>query len=116
MKGQKARGNIPALFGGGGGRRNRFLKRLPYLRGIGNPSVQGRRVTVHVGLLNQFDSKDKVTVDTLAAAGLISRIELQRRSVRIVAGGVVDHPVTVAIPGSKQAMKVIQDAGGTWIK
>lgn len=115
MKGQKARGKISPLFGGGGGRRSRLLKRLPFLRGIGNPRVKGRRVTIQVGGLNRFDSKDPVTEKTLLKARLISRAVIKYGQVRIVAGGTIDHPITVAIPGTKQAMAAVQTAGGTWI-
>ncbi|MDP3724711.1 MAG: uL15m family ribosomal protein [bacterium] len=115
MKGQKARGKIAPLFGGGGGRRSRLLKRLPFLRGIGNPTVKGRRVTIRVGVLNRFDSKTKVTAGVLVKARLISRAVIKHGQVRIVVGGTIDHPITVAIPGTKQAMKVVKDAGGAWV-
>jgi len=115
MKGQKARGKIAPLFGGGGGRRNRFLKRLPFLRGIGNPTVKGKRVTIQVGYLNRFDSKTKVTAEALVKARLISRAVIKHGQVRIVGGGMIDHPITVAILGTKQAMKAVQTAGGSWV-
>lgn len=111
-KGQKARGTIPAYFEGGGGRRNRLLKRLPYLRGIGNPKRSPKPVLITLQQLGKQEAGE-VTLDSLINHRLITRKDAKRKGVKLSGVGEVTTTYTVAIPATKTAREKVERAGGT---
>lgn len=106
-KGQNARGTVPAGFEGG---QLSLIKRLPLLRGKGkNRSQKGETVLVETGRLNQLPKNTAVTLDVLKKIGII---EKKTRRVKIVSGGSLGAPLTVSLPCSKSAQRLIEKAGG----
>ncbi len=107
-KGQNARGKMPRDFEGG---QLALVKRLPLLRGKQkNHVVNVKAVPISVGLLEKIPAKTKVTLETLVKYHII---EKQVSRVKILGGGSVSHAVTVTVPCSQSARKVIEKAGGT---
>lgn len=113
MKGQKARGKVPAANVGAG---LILYKKLPYRRGWnrsgGNPPRTLKPIIVTFDHLNNLKSGTKVTVETLIENGLISAKDYQKRSVKILAKGDLKIPLTIEIPVSKNAQTIIEKAGG----
>src|SRR5262249_40108089 len=81
-KGQKKRGSIPASFEGC---QLKLIKRLPYLRGVGNRSLQNK-ITLKLSDLNRLPDGAEVTNQTLIDAGIISARD-RFAVVKIVSGG-----------------------------
>lgn len=106
-KGQKARGTIPPHFEGG---QLSVMKRLPYLRGKRrNKSRTTKPVTLRVGALSDFPKGQTVTLDALKKQGLVDE---DTTRVKILSGGSMNVSLTVSIPCSEGARKVIEKAGG----
>ena len=105
MKGQRARGTIPAGFEGG---QLPLHKRVPKLRGFNNPF----RVEYQAINLDTIDGSDldEVTPESLHAKGLTHKGAL----VKVLGRGELTRKVTVkAHAFSKSAEQAIRDAGGT---
>lgn len=111
QKGQKARtgSSIPAYFEGG---QNRFSQRMPYLSGFKNP-FRKEYVVINVGDLKVFGAGETVSLEALAAKGMIRQSETSGM-LKVLGEGVVDRPLTVTahkVSGSARAQ--IEAAGGT---
>lgn len=107
-KGQKARGTVPPSFEGG---QLSILKRLPYLRGKRrNKSRRSKPVTIAVGRLGVLAAASTVTLESLQKAGIVRE---DVPGVKVLAGGTLAVPLTVAVPCSEGARKIIEKAGGT---
>ncbi len=107
-KGQKARGTIPPHFEGG---QLSVMKRLPYLRGkLRNKSRGPKPEVVHVGVLSRFSKGASVTLASLKKQGIIGE-EVQ--AAKVLAGGTLNVALSVSVPCSEGAKKVIEKAGGT---
>ncbi len=106
-KGQKARGTIPPHFEGG---QLSVMKRLPYLRGkLRNKPTSDKPTVVSVSALAVFAKDAKVTVEALKKQGLI---EEKAERVKILGNGKLDVALTVSVPCSEGAKKLIEKAGG----
>lgn len=111
QKGQKARtgSSIPAYFEGG---QNRFSQRMPYLSGFKNP-FRKEYVVVNLGDLKAFGAGETVSLEALAAKGLIRQREATGM-LKVLGEGVVDRPLTVtAHKVSSSARAQIEAAGGS---
>ncbi|MEK7074061.1 MAG: 50S ribosomal protein L15 [Patescibacteria group bacterium] len=106
-KGQKARGTIPPHFEGG---QLSVMKRLPFLRGKQrNKSLQTKPTTIATGLLSVFPAGSVVTMDLLKKKELIME---GVSKVKILSGGNLTVALTVSVPCSASAKKLIEKAGG----
>jgi large subunit ribosomal protein L15 len=109
-KGQKARENVRLGFVGGAST-TRFIKRLPFRRGVGN--IAGSNdLTVNISDLASFPEGSQINVETLVQAGLISFGEAKRRSVKILGNGELEVGLKVELSVTKQAAEKITKAGG----
>jgi len=107
-KGQKARGKMPAHFEGG---QLSIVRRLPYLRGKGrNKSRKEQPVRVAVSRLSQLPAKTAVTIETLVKAGIVEKGTVR---VKVLGNGTLDTALTVTVPCSEGAKKLIEKAGGS---
>lgn len=105
-KGQHSRTGSSLRPGFEGGQ-NPLIQRLPKLRGF--RAVRPNAQTVYTGQLNAFSS----TVDgsMLVEAGLASN----PHRIKLVVNGELNKKLTVKLPAaSKQAIEIIQKAGGTF--
>lgn len=107
-KGQKARGSIPPHFEGG---QLSIMERLPYLRGkMRNKSLKEQPVIMKVDELSTLPAKSTVTLASLKKAGLVREDAV---GVKILSGDTLDVVLTVNVPCSEGAKKIIEKAGGT---
>lgn len=107
-KGQKARGSIPPHFEGG---QLNIMERLPYLRGkMRNKSLKGKPVVVATDALSQLPAKSTVTLELLKKHAIVAS---DVSSVKILSGKELAVALTVSIPCSEGAKKIIEKAGGT---
>jgi len=108
-KGQKSRSGFKTKPGFEGGQLP-LVKRLPQKRGFTN-IFRIEYSAVNTGNLNTFASGSKVTPQSLVAAGLIKSL---RTPVKILAGGNINHPLSVkAHKFSAAARAKIEAAGGS---
>ncbi len=107
-KGQKARGTIPPYFEGG---QLSVFERMPYLRGkLRNKSLKAKPVIIQVGALSVLPAKSTVTLAALQKAGMV---EEDTTGVKILSGGTLTVALTVEVPCSEGAKRVIEKAGGS---
>ncbi len=105
MKGQKARGTVPAGFEGG---QLPLMQRIPKLKGFKNP-FRVAYTPVNLGALDALGT-DEVTVQTLVDAGVVRPKAL----VKILGQGSIGRPVKVAAHAfSRSAEAAITAAGGS---
>ncbi len=103
---QAAREKIPLHFEGGQGR---LVKKFPLLRGKNrNNSVKQKSFAVSLTILEQFNEKDVVTIETLVKQNLVKK----NVPVKVVANGKLTKSLTIALPVSKSARAIIEKAGG----
>lgn len=113
MKGQKARGKIPAAQVGGG---LILYKKLPYRRGYGrrgNPARSPKPELITFAQLNNLAPKTKVDLVCLIDKGLVSAKAAKKNGVKILTQGELTIPLTVEIPVSQTAKQKIEQAGGS---
>ncbi len=113
-KGQKARtgGNIHRAFEGG---QTRLVKRLPFVRGLGNSNTPFRKEYAIINLtdLARFDAATLVSPEQLVEQKLITPAQ-GRGLVKVLGNGEVDRALTVrAHKVSAGARTKIEAAGGT---
>ena len=107
-KGQKARGTIPPLFEGG---QLNIIERLPMLRGKQrNKSRVVKPEIIQVSALSVLPAKSTVTLAELKKADIVRS---DARRVKILSGGTLSVTLTVHVPCSEGAKKVIEKAGGS---
>jgi large subunit ribosomal protein L15 len=108
-KGQNARGKVHPGFEGG---QLSLTRRLPFLRGKSkNKSIQEDPRPIPVSQLNIFPKNTLITVEALKEKGLMK----SRDGVVKILGSSkkLEVSLRVAVPVSKSAKKMIEDAGGT---
>jgi large subunit ribosomal protein L15 len=108
VKGQKARERIQPTFEGG---QLRTVKKMPMLKGIGNNKAE-QSIAVNLDDLALLKKGQKVNVETLIMAGVISSSEAKKRKIKILGQGELTTPLVVELPTSKEAAKKILAAGG----
>lgn len=113
QKGQKARGTTPLAAVGGG----IFLyKKLPYNRGHSRRGTQNTRspksVTIKVGELSVFNSKEVVNLSSLIDRKLVNEKEAKKKGVKILQGGKLETALTIELPVSVGVRKLVEKAGG----
>lgn len=106
---QKARESIPLHFEGGQGR---LVKRFPLLRGKGkNRSNKSNKYIFYTQDLNQFEENTVIDTELFKKVGFIDN-SIKNPEIKIIAKGEVKKKFVVALPISRGARKVIEDAGG----
>ena len=109
VKGQKSRAGFKMRPGFEGGQLP-LIKRLPRKRGFTN-IFRTEYSVVNMDKLNTFESGSEVTPESLLAAGMVKSL---RNPVKILAGGEIDHPVSVKAHKFSAAAKAkIEAAGGS---
>lgn len=111
QKGQKSRSNIHILFEGVKVKKS-LIKRLPLKRGKGKFSAKKKPIIVKTDYLNIFSSGSKINLESLVKNGIVNEKEAKEYGVKILGNGKVDKKLTVAVPISKSAAKVVEKAGG----
>ena len=107
-KGQKSRGTIAPSFEGG---QLRLIKRLPFVRGVGNPSHQPESVVVNVGQLANLESGSRVDRKLLLEKKLITASQANK-NVKILGSGELSVALQILLPVSKRAKEKIEKALG----
>lgn len=98
-----------------------FIKRIPKLRGRGkniNTSVNNAKpFAINLGdISNAYKAGDSVTLETLASAGLISKVRGSYPSVKILGGGTLDKKLSFkGVKISESAKQAIEKSGGSII-
>lgn len=107
-KGQRSRGKIRMGFEGG---QLALIKRLPLLRGKDRNNSRGAKTyPVSVDKLNKLPEGITVTLATLVKYNMIDSAV---RKVKILGGKSLSVKLTVAVPVSESAKKLIEKAGGS---
>ncbi len=107
-KGQKARAGFKMRPGFEGGQLP-LIKRLPEKRGFTN-IFRTEYSVINIDKLNIFESGSEVTPERLLAAGLVKSL---RHPVKILAGGDINHPLSVKAHKFSTAAKTrIEAVGG----
>ncbi len=110
MKGQKARGKIPAAFIGGG---LPLYKKLPFVRGWGNMKAKPKYVIVSMNELNRFKANAVITASSFVEAGLITAADAKKRGIKILdRGELTVKGLSIEVPVSAKARIKIESAGG----
>lgn len=111
MKGQRSRGKIHILFEGVKMKKS-FIKRLPLRRGKGKFKARKKPIVIKLDYLNLFKTGSKVNLVSLANQGIIKADDAKEYGVKILGGGALSKKLTVEVPTSKSAAKLIEKAGG----
>ncbi len=108
-KGMKARGSVPRGFIGG---TLPLYKRLPYVRGLGNPKRSVKPLTIKVSELNVFAKGAEVNLESVIAYKLVKEDVAKRRGIKIVDSGEIEKSLKITLPISAKAKAKIEKAGG----
>ena len=111
-KGQKARGKVPLWFEGG---QTRLIKRLPYLRGKGNPKVSKKPILISLEKLDKLPKNSTVDLDLLVKRNIVKESEAKKSGVKIIGNGDLNVPLKINLPISKGASKKVEKVGGVVI-
>ncbi|MDZ4230953.1 MAG: 50S ribosomal protein L15 [Dehalococcoidales bacterium] len=108
VKGQKSRAGFKMKPGFEGGQLP-LIKRLPQKRGFVN-MFRTEYNAININRLNIFEAGSEVTPETMLARGLVKSL---RHPVKILAGGDIEHSLTVRAHKFSAAAKAkIEAAGG----
>ncbi|HUW21351.1 MAG TPA: uL15m family ribosomal protein [Candidatus Bathyarchaeia archaeon] len=111
-KGDKARGKTGLLFQGTKAKKS-YVRRLPLRRGKGRfKPLKPRPLVLNVRVLNLLPEESLVTAEFLVKQGIVHQQEIIGSGVKILGGGEIGIPLTVALPCSLSARKKIEKAGG----
>lgn len=111
QKGQKSRSKIHILFEGVKVKKS-LIRRLPLQRGKAKNSARPKPLIVTTEQLNIFKSGEKVTLKTLVKKSLISPKDVAK-GVKILSGGKLEKKLSIEVPASSKAGKIIEKAGGS---
>lgn len=106
-KGQKARGKMPLGFTGD----LALFKKLPLKRGKDNLRSAPKKVLIDIAKLDIFKDKTIVDLEKLVEMKIISERQV-RRGVKILSKGELSRVLTVKLPVSAAARKIIEKLGG----
>lgn len=114
MKGQKARGKIPAANVGAG---LILYKKLPYRRGWSRRGSSATRppkpVLIRLEQLNILKPKTKVDLACLVDNKLVSEKLAKKKGVKILDRGGIKVALDIALPVSENAKQKIVKVGGS---
>lgn len=106
-KGQKARGKVPLAFTGD----LALFKKLPLKRGQNNAKAAAKKILINIARLDIFKDKTVVDLEKLIEMKIISEKQA-RRGVKILDNGELNRILTVKLPVSASARKIIEKLGG----
>lgn len=110
MKGQKARGKIPAAFIGGG---LPLYKKLPFVRGWGNMKSKPKPVVVSMNELNRFKPNSVITTSSFVEVGLITEADAKKRGIKVLdRGDLTVKGLSIEVAVSTRARAKIESSGG----
>jgi len=111
-KGTKARYPVGLTFEGTKTKKS-LIRRLPLKRGKGKFKSLGKAaIAINLNILNLMPKNTEVTVESLIKYGLVDKKQALSGGVKILGGGELKYPLTVAVPLSKGAAEKITKAGG----
>lgn len=108
-KGQKVRGSVSLGFSGGG---LPLYKKIPFLRGLKNPSISSKPRVLSLESLCVLKPNTVVDFEALIKAGIITQTEAKKFGVKILDKGNINISLIVQLPISKSAAKKVIKAGG----
>ena len=109
-KGQNARGKVGLFFEGGA---LPLTKRLPFLRGRGrNKIVEVPPFTINVSKLADLPAKSIVDIEMLVKKKLVD-FKANKSGVKVIGKGDLKVALSVKLPTTAGAKKIIEAAGGT---
>jgi large subunit ribosomal protein L15 len=109
MKGQKARGKIPAANVGAG---LIYFKKLPFKRGWGNSKKSVKPSLVTLEQLNVYTTGATVSIASLIENKIVTE-KATRKGIKIVNGGqLTTKNITIEVPVTQSVKAVIEQAGG----
>ena len=114
QKGQKARRSIGILFEGVKMMKS-FIKRLPLRRGKGRFKAHLKPIIVKTRYLNLLPAGTTVNIESLLKNGIVDK-EALGVGVKILGDGDIKKKLTIGVPISNSAAKLIEKAGGKIIK
>ncbi|WKZ25232.1 MAG: uL15m family ribosomal protein [bacterium] len=100
QKGQKSRTDIHILFEGLKVKKS-TLKKFPLLRGRGKFLAKAKPLIIQADKLSVFKSKEKVTIETLIAKGLVDKAKAYKYGVKIVGQDPIKKDLEILVPVSK---------------
>jgi large subunit ribosomal protein L15 len=110
-KGQNAKGSRSLSFEGGA---LTLIKRIPFMRGKGkNKSFKSQPIGVNVKLLNSLKKGTIVDVKSLIGNKIVDPEYAKKYGVKILGDGKLEVSLVVKLPVSKEALRKIEQAGGT---
>lgn len=89
-----------------------LIKRLPLQRGKGKNKPSKKPLVVNIEYLNTLPSGTRVDLDQLIKSGIVKESSALKYGVKILGDAKLETKLTVAVPTSKSAAKLIEKAGG----
>jgi len=111
QKGQKSRGSIGILFEGVKMKKS-LIKRLPLRRGKGKFKAKSKPIIIKMAYLEILPSGSNVTLELLINSGIVDKKDAEMYGVKVLGDGEIKKKLTIAVPISKSAAKLIKKAGG----
>ncbi|QQS38953.1 50S ribosomal protein L15 [Candidatus Woesebacteria bacterium] len=110
-KGQKARRKIHILFEGTKMKKS-FIKRLPLRRGKGKFKSKNNPIIINVAYLEMLPTGTIVDIATLVKNSIVSEKDAVKYGVKILGNAGLTKKLSVKLPISKKAAKLIEKNGG----
>lgn len=101
-KGQNARSGLSITHSHYEGGQRPLMKRLPYLRGKGNPKVTKKPLVINIEKLIKSTLKSPITIEQLIQKNLVSEKEAESRGVKILGTGKLVNKIDIILPTSKK--------------
>ncbi len=111
QKGQKTRSKMGILFEGIKVKKS-LIKRIPLQRGKGKFKARSKPLVVKLGYLNLLPNGTKVDINNLVKHGIVRKDDAEKYGVKILGDGKLEKKLTIALPISKSAAKMVEKAGG----
>lgn len=111
QKGQKSRRKIGVLFEGIKVKKS-LIKRLPLQRGKGKFKARSKPLVVKLSYLNLLPAGSIVDIATLVKRGIVKEKDAVKYGVKVLGNGELNKKLTVKLPISKSAAKLVEKAGG----
>lgn len=111
QKGQKSRGSVRLSFTGSSWV---WFKRLPFIRGKSRFNQLHSKVTLTLDDLAVYASGSVVDIKSLREHHLIPNLSGSKIQPKIVATGKITKKLSVRVPATKTAIKLIEAAGGDY--
>lgn len=111
QKGQKTRNKMGILFEGIKVKKS-LIKRIPLQRGKGKFKARNKPLVIKLGYLNLLPNGTKVDINNLVKHGIVRKDDAEKYGVKILGDGKLEKKLTIALPISKSAAKMVEKTGG----